>query len=164
MKINSWKQALKSGILSGIILFVEYVAFVFIMSYLTDGQTFIKYDITIEKIGIIYFDFVTILGVILFSTVPVIILRYQKIKYIFLYVLSGTLVLIVLYCLVWGILQLIYCILDDIIYCPLNTFDGVYYAILLFRGSGMGVLLALIINLIKNKSLEKNYQETDYIN
>lgn len=154
MKINSWKQALKSGILSGIILFVIYVAFVFLVSYLIGGESFIKYDIIVENIGIISFDMVTIFGFVLFAIVPMIVLRYQKIKYVFLYILSGDMLFILLYSIMWGILLLVYYISNDIFYCPINTFDAIYYAILLFRGSGIGVLLALIINLIKNKKLK----------
>ncbi len=137
-------------------MFTVYITFVFLISYLTGGKTFIKYDIIVEKIGVISFNSVTIIGFVLSAVVPMITLRYQRIRYIFLYILSGIMLFVFLYCLVWGVLFLIYHIFDDIFYCPLNTFDAIYYAMLTFRGAGIGTLLALIINLIKNRSLKNN--------
>lgn len=144
MKQTSWKTSFKMGIISGAISFGVYLLLVLGTGTLTKWQTFFQPDFTLQKIGVLSWEYVAAAGVILASLVPVITLRYEKIKYMFLYIFVSLIGFVWLY----GMLLAIWMMVNSA-WCPFTTLDAIYdLTIVMPIGSAIGTVVAMGIHLL----------------
>ncbi len=144
MKQDSWKKSLKMGVLSGAISFGVYVLLVLTTGAVTQWQSFFGIDLTMQRIGMFSWEICAAIGVILASLVPVITLRYEKIKYIFLYIPISLLAFVWLY----GVTLAIWLTINPA-WCPFTTLDALSYLMIAIPiGSVIGTLVAMGIHLL----------------
>ena len=157
MEMNNMKQSLKMGALSGLVTYLLYVVFVVVIGMMTGWKAFWVFDEAantyIRQVnGVISWEITNILGLILASLVPVLMMRYEKFKFAFSYIGISFLLFIWLYGTTLGAYFMIGDMMKTALYCPFATFDSVYYFIFVFvLGSAIGTLVSFVMNAIRNK-------------
>ncbi len=144
MKQTTFKKSIWMGLMSGGISFGIYVLLVLGAGILTGWQTFFGADLTAQKIGIYSWEICAAVGVILFSLVPVFLLRYEKISQLVVYLLVSVLSVLWLY----GIILWIWMMINSG-WCPFATLDALYY--LMFSvsvGSVVGTVVSVVIHFM----------------
>lgn len=153
IRINSWKQSVKSGLLNGIITSVLLTIFVCFVHYVLLGQEeFIGKAETLDHIGIFSFKVIQIVGALLSACVPIFLLRYSKFKFLYLYAFlsSALYVLLYIFLLFFGEI-----ISFGFLY-PMENFDTIVYACVSFPiGSVIGTIISIIINSMNNKKQQR---------
>lgn len=141
IKIDSWKNANKSALLQTVVSVLVCVVYSYIIVLLTGGEEFVGKQPTKEIINGIRFDITLVVCGILAGIVPIILLKYTKLKFMILYLPLG-----ILYYLV--ILFSYVCIFD-----AYNIFDLIFYAITSIPiGSLVGTIIAIFINQYRNNN------------
>lgn len=144
MKQDSWKTSLKMGVIAGSISFGVYVFLVFGSGMLTGWQTFFGADFSVQKIGMYSWEIVAAVGVILASLVPAFTLRYEKVRYLFFYLLVSLVALIWLYGTMLAVWMMV-----NAAWCPFITLDALYYfTIAIPIGSIIGTIVAFVIHFL----------------
>ncbi len=149
MKTVSWKAALKNGVVTGVISFAAFAIFTCFLNYfILDGITF--YESANAAINGISFTTVNIIYVVLSAIVPVIFLRYEKIKFLLLnsgiaFVVFEVLALLLTVLIMYGIVNIFGLYVQ-------YTFEILSYALVMVPvGSVLGTVIAIIINAILNE-------------
>ena len=144
MKQTTIKKSILMGIMSGGVSFVVYVLLVLGAGVLTGWQPFFGADFTAQKIGGYSWEICAAVGVILFSLVPVFLLRYEKISQLIVYLFVSVLSVLWLY----GIILWIWMLVNPA-WCPFATLDALYY--LMFSvsvGSVVGTVVSVVIHFM----------------
>ena len=150
MKINTVKQSLLGGVIYGAVTFVIYCIFTCLLYYYLKGEFFISKGGTKEFINGIPFVGINIMGAVISSLIPVFLIRYTSIfRYIiciFVAALLYAFLLVMLYVLVFS-MPLTWALKH-----PMNSFDALYWGILIFPvGAFGGMIITIIINSIFNR-------------
>lgn len=141
MKRNSWKKSLWMGITAGAISYGLYLLMVYVSGALTGWQHFFQPDMSVKTYGTLRWETVAAAGVVLTSLVPVITLRYEKVKDLLLYLLVSLAVFVWLY----GAVLLGFVILAPDFRCPFMAMDAIYDLIAVVPiGSMIGTLAAIV--------------------
>lgn len=144
MKQDSWKKSLKMGAIAGAISFGVYMLLVLGTGFLTQWQSFFGADLTMQRSDAYSWEICAAVGVILSSLVPVCTLRYEKIKYIFLYIPISLLAFVWLY----GVILAAWLTINPA-WCPFTTLDALSYLMIAIPiGSVIGTLVAMGIHLL----------------
>ena len=134
LQIDSWKSAVISACFQAFLSVLLCVAYSYIIFLLTGGRWFINKDISHEVINGIRFDVVLAVCGVLESLIPIILLSYNKVKFLILYIPVS----IVFY-------------LALMFFCIDSSFDVLNYAILPVPiGSLAGTIAAVIITTYRN--------------
>lgn len=149
MKINSTKKSLLRGVAYGVLTFAVYIAFTCLLYYYLNGENFINKDKTVEMINGVSFIGVEIAGVVISSLIPIFLIRYKSVDY---YITSVFVAI-----LIYSFLFITYFVLKSAMplslvqNSPLNSFDAIYYGIVIFPfGALIGLLITPIINFVIN--------------
>ena len=157
MELDSKKQVLKMGVLSGICTYLLYVIFVVVIGMMTKWQGFWEFNeetktLALVPNSVISWEMTNAIGLILASLVPVFLMRYEKIRYAFSFIGISLLVLIWLFGATLGAYYMIGDMKNTMLFCPFSTFDAFYYLIFVFLlGSAIGTLVSFVVNLMRNK-------------
>ena len=157
MELDSKKQVLKMGVLSGICTYLLYVIFVVVIGMMTKWQGFWEFNeetktLALVPNGVISWEMTNAIGLILASLVPVFLMRYEKIRYAFSFIGISLLVLIWLFGATLGAYYMIGDMKNTMLFCPFSTFDAFYYLIFVFLlGSAIGTLVSFVVNFMRNK-------------
>ena len=144
MKLDSWKKSIKIGVLAGAISFIVYALLVLGAGFLTGWQNFFVVDLPVQKIGKLSWELCAGVGVILASLVPVFTLRYEKVKYLFSYLIVSILALVWLY----GMMLLVWMTVYPL-WCPFVSLDAVYYLFFSIPiGSVVGTVVAIVLHVM----------------
>lgn len=145
MKLDSWKKSIIMGLIAGGISYILYVLLVVGSAWFTGWQMFFQSDFTAKTYGICRWETFAAVGVILFSLVPVFSLRYEKFKYVFLYLLISFLAVIWLF----GTVLAGWFLIVPQVNCLFITLDAMYYlTIVLPIGSAIGTVVALVLRIM----------------
>lgn len=140
-KIISWKTSLKSALMQAFLSASFCIIYTYIILIFTGGVEFIGKADSYEKINGIRYDVVLLICGMMASLIPILLLRYNSIKYILLFIPMSILFYIVL------MLLCVLFFIDD-------NFDLINYALSSVPiGSAVGTLVAIIFNLVKIKTL-----------
>lgn len=138
-RIISWKVSLKSALMQAFLSAFFCIIYTYIILILTGGEEFIDKADSYEKINGIQYDAVLLICGIMASLIPILLLRYNSIKYLLLFIPISILFYIVL------MLLCVFFFIDD-------NFDLISYALSSVPiGSAVGTLVAIIFNLLKTK-------------
>lgn len=157
MEMNNFKKSLKMGVLSGLGTYLLYVLFVVVIGMLTGWKAFWAFDEATgtylrQVNGVISWEITNVIGLILASLVPVLMMRYEKMKYAFSYIGISLIACIWLYGTTLGAYFMIGDMMKTVLHCPFATFDSVYYFIFVFLlGSAIGTVVSFVINAMRNK-------------
>ena len=88
MKVNSYEKSLLVGALIGVIQIVLLTVFMAMVLHLTDGYGFFYKESVNEQVRNIYLDDVDKIGYIVATIIPLILLRYDSIKYLLPIIIS----------------------------------------------------------------------------
>lgn len=145
MKLNSWKKSILIGILCGAISYALYMLLLFGVSYLNHWQSYWNYT-TLENAGkVLSWNMVVIIGVILSSLVPIICLRFEKIRFVFGYILCSLLAFLWLY----GMTNTVAVTFWQGVSTPLSSWDSLMYLLVVFPvGSVIGTIAAFALHLL----------------
>ena len=143
MKQNSWKKSIQMGIIAGAVSCALYVLIVCLGGALTGWQQFFQSDMTVKTYGALRWETVAAGGVVCTSLVPVFTLRYEKVRYLFLYLLISILFMLWLY----GVVLAVWFMAASELPCPFLSVDALYdLAVVLPIGSGIGTLVAIVFH------------------
>ena len=146
LHISSYDGIFTSALVQSSLTVVLCILFTFIVLSLTGFEEFIGKDGKLEIINGIQYDAVLYTGAVVSSVVPIILLRYNSIKYLFLFLLI---------CIMLYVIILFFVVL----FLIGGSFDFINYATFPFPiGFGAGTVIAIIINTIKNKKENLNTQ------
>ena len=157
MEMDSNKKSLKMGALSGLCTYVLYIIFVVTVGSLTHWQSFWNLDPVTETFqlqtnGTISWEIVTVVGLILASLVPVILMKYEKIKYALIYIGISLLTCVWLYGSTLGAYYMIGDMTGTSVHCPFGPIDGFYFFVFVFLlGSAIGTIVSFVFNFMRNK-------------
>ena len=157
MEMNNFKQSLKMGVFSGLATYLLYVIFVVAVGMMTKWQSFWALNeetmaLTLVPNGVISWEIVNVVGLILASLVPVFLMRYEKVKYAFSYIVISLLAFVWLFGATLGAYYMIGDMKNTMLFCPFSTFDAFYYLIFVFLlGSAIGTMASFAINFMRNK-------------
>ncbi len=157
MEMDSFKKSLKMGVLSGACSYALYAAFVLCIGFITKWQSFWVFDevtntVLLQPNGIISWEITIIVGLVLASFVPVVLMRYEKIKYAFSYVGISLVAFIWLFGATLSGYYMVGDMKNTMLFCPFTTIDAFYYLIFVFLlGSAIGTVASFVINFIRNK-------------
>ena len=141
---DSWKKSLKMGVISGGISYGVYLLWGLLVGFATGWQTFFGENLSVHSIGFLSWEMVAAVALILVSLVPVCTLRYEKLKYLLVYLPISLLS----FFWFWGVIFAVWFMVCPA-WCPLISWDSLYYvAIILPIGSVVGTLVALVIHFL----------------
>lgn len=139
LKITSWKGSVKSALMQSLLSMLFCVIYTYIILFLTGGEEFIGKAHTYEEINGIRHSFVLVICGIIAALIPIILLRYDSMRYLLAYIPLSIMFYIGLSILI-------------VVFIIGNNFDMIGYALSSVPiGSGGGTLVALIINTFNNK-------------
>ena len=142
IEIVSWKKALISALLQALIAVIMCIIYSNIIAFLTGGQEFIGKADQYKEINGIRQDVVLVICGVLSAAIPILLLRYKRIKHLLLYALATFLFYVTFIAFV------VICI-DDVIY---NIFDYILNALTAVPiGLLVGIAIVVVFNKIKNK-------------
>lgn len=145
MKIDSYNKSVLIGFINSAIQVVLLVVFTAVVLHLTNGEGFMHKEYVNEQVGNIRRKDVEAVGYILSSVVPLVLLRYNSIKYLPLHIVVSI-----------GAYLIYYFIFNYILYyvfkCNiLGGFDALRFGAGVFPyGALAGTVLSVIINTIVN--------------
>lgn len=143
-KIDSWKSGAIQGLKLGIISFLLLTLFVCLFYYLIfGGQSYIGKAGTIYINNGVPFTVAEIIFAALAAVVPIVFLRYTKIKFLIpaLFVSMCTYLLLYILCVLFGE------IISFGLLFPMEEFDTIVYALIDFPiGSCIGTVISIVIN------------------
>lgn len=143
LRISSIKTCGKSALAQSILSVIFCIVYTYIVLILTNGEEFVGKADTYEMINGIRYDFILIMCGVFAALIPIFLLRYDSLKYLFVYIpLSGALyIFLMLLCILF--------VIDD-------NFDLIFYALSSVPiGSAVGTLTAIVINLLINKLIQR---------
>ena len=139
LHIYSDKSACISALVQAFLSVLLCILFTYIVLRLTGFEEFIGKDGKEEIINGIRYDVVLCIGAVVSAFVPILLLRYNEIKYLFLFLLSSVMFYVIILFLV-------------VLFLIGGSFDFINYATTSFPvGAGMGTVIAIIINTIENR-------------
>ena len=139
IRIDTWKKANKSALIQGLLSALFCIAYTYIVMIFTGGEEFVGKQPTQDMINGIRHDTVLCVCGVLAGLIPLMLLRYEKAKFLILYtpLSAAYYVMMVLLCVLFGI--------DD-------NFDLITYALLPVPiGSCAGTAIAILVNYFINK-------------
>lgn len=147
LRISSYKTASISALTQSFMSVLLCVLFTYIVLRLTGFEEFIGKDGKEEIINGIQYDAVLCIGAVVSAFVPILLLRYSAIKYLFSFLVLSILFYVIILLLV-------------VIFLIGGSFDFINYATSSFPiGAGIGTVVAITINAIKNKKESFNIQD-----
>lgn len=157
MEMDSNKKAVKMGALSGACTYLLYIIFVLTIGILTNWKSFWVYDevtqaVVFQPNQTISWEIAVIIGLILASLVPVILMKCEKIKHALIYIGISLLAFVWLFGSTLGAFFMIGDMTNTVVHCPFFTIDGIYYCIFVFLlGSAIGTVAAFVLNFMRSK-------------
>ena len=146
LRISSYKTASISALVQAFLSVLLCILFTYVVLRLTGFEEFIGKDGKEEIINGIRYDAVLCIGAVVSAFVPILLLRYNSIKYLFSFLLLSILFYVIILLLV-------------VIFLIGGSFDFINYATSSFPvGAGVGTVVAITINTIKNKKENLNAQ------
>ena len=85
IKINSWKNANKSALMQAILSALFCIVYTYVIMIFTGGEEFVGKQPTQEIVNGIRHDVVLVICGILSGVIPIVLLRYEKSKFLVLY-------------------------------------------------------------------------------
>ncbi len=150
MKANSYEKSLIIGAIIGAIQIVLLTVFMAIVLHLTDGEGFFYKEGVNEQVRNIYLDDVDKIGYIVAAIIPLIILKYNSIKYLLPIMISS----IFSYCITFYALNsILYYIFSCNVLGSLDVlhFGGWIFPVGALYGTVLSVIIITIANLYKKK-------------
>jgi len=156
-KIDSWSKASRIGILNSALTIFVCIVYTNIINLLTEGKVFVSKSETLDSINGISLVIVQVFAVILASLIPVIVVRYERKKYLFLYIPMVIVSYILMLILVYFIIVIFFSLgLGNI---PINSFDFIMYAVFYFpQGMLFGTILVIAASEFKLWAATKKRQ------
>ena len=139
LNIHSYKTACISALVQSFLSVLLCILFTYIVLRLTGFEEFIGKDGKEKIINGIRYDVVLCIGAVVSAFVPILLLRYNEIKYLFLFLLSSVMFYVIILFLVVSFLIG-------------GSFDFINYATSSFPiGAGFGTVIAIIINATRKR-------------
>ena len=140
VKIDSWKNANKSALIQAVLSALFCIIYTYVIMFFTGGEEFVGKHPTYEIVNGIRYDVVLIICGILSGVIPILLLRYEKSKFLILYLPMSIIYYFVL------MLLCVFFVIDD-------NFDLITYAIISVPiGSFIGTMIAILINLYRRNN------------
>ena len=140
VKIDSWKNANKSALIQAVLSALFCIIYTYVIMFLTGGEEFVGKHPTYEIVNGIRYDVVLVICGILSGVIPILLLRYEKSKFLTLYLPMSIIYYFVL------MLLCVFFVIDD-------NFDLISYAIISVPiGSFIGTMIAMLINLYRRNN------------
>lgn len=139
LEIVSWKKALISALLQALLAVIICIIYSNIIAFLTGGQEFVGKVDQHKEINGIRQDVVLVICGVLSATIPILLLRYKRIKHLLLYVLATFLFYV-------SFVAFVVLCIDDVVY---NIFDYILNAI---TAVPIGLLVGIAVVAVFNKN------------
>jgi len=140
VKIDSWKNANKSALIQAVLSALFCIIYAYVIMFFTGGEEFVGKQPTQEIVNGIRRDVVLVICGILSGVIPILLLRYEKLKFLTLYLPMS----IIYYFVV--MLMCVLLLIDD-------NFDLITYALTSVPiGSFIGTIIAILINLYRRNN------------
>lgn len=150
MKANSYEKSFLIGAIIGVIQIILLTVFMAIVLHLTDGDGFFYKEGANEQVKNIYLDDVDKIGYIVAAIIPLILLRYDLIKYLLPIMISS----IFSYFITFYVMDLIlYYIFSCNVLGGLDVlhFGGWIFPVGALYGTVLSVIIITITNIYKKK-------------
>lgn len=148
MKVVSYEKSLIVGTIIGAIQIIFLTIFMAIILYLTDGEEFFYKEGMSKQIGNIHLDDVDKIGYTVAAIIPLIILRYNSVKYLLPLMISS----IFSYCITFYVLNgILYYIFSCNVLGGLDIlhFGGWVFPVGTLYGTALSVIINTIINFYR---------------
>ena len=140
IKIDSWKNANKSALMQAISSALFCIVYTYVIMIFTGGEEFVGKQPTQEIVNGIRHDVVLVICGILSGVIPIVLLRYEKSKFLVLYLPMS-----IIYYFVVMLLCVLF-VIDD-------NFDLLAYTLTSVPiGSFIGTIIAILINLYRRNN------------
>lgn len=140
VRIDSWKNANKSAIMQAVLSALFCIIYTYVIMIFTGGEEFVGKQPTQEIVNGIRHDVVLVICGILSGVIPIVLLRYEKAKFLTLYLPMS----IIYYFVV--MLLCVFFVIDD-------NFDLITYALISVPiGSFIGTTISVLFNLFRGKN------------
>ena len=140
VKIDSWKNANKSALIQAVLSALFCIIYTYVIMFFTGGEEFAGKHPTYEIVNGIRYDVVLVISGILSGVIPILLLRYEKSKFLTLYLPMSIIYYFVI------MLLCVFFVIDD-------NFDLITYAITSVPiGSFIGTMIAILINLYRRNN------------
>lgn len=150
MKANSYEKSLLVGAIIGVIQIVLLTVFMAMVLHLTDGYGFFYKEGVNEQVRNIYLDDVDKIGYIVATIIPLILLRYDSIKYLLPIIISSIFSYFITF---YALDAILYYIFSCNVLGRLDVlhFGGWIFPIGALNGTVLSVIIITIANLYKRK-------------
>jgi hypothetical protein len=140
VKIDSWKNANKSALIQAVLSALFCIIYTYVIMFFTGGEEFVGKQPAQEMVNGIRRDVVLVISGILSGVIPILLLRYEKLKFLTLYIPMS-----IIYYFVVMLLCVLF-VIDD-------NFDLITYAVTSVPiGSFIGTIIAILINLYRRNN------------
>ncbi len=141
-EIVSWKKALISAFVQALLAATICIIYSNIIAALTGGKEFIGKADQYNEINGIRQDVVLVICGVLSATIPILLLRYKRIKHLLMYAFATFLFYV-------SFVAFVVLCIDDIVY---NIFDYIYNALMAVPiGLLVGIAIVVVFNKIQSK-------------